>query len=741
MEVSGLVKARIENFSVQFTEGPDEISVGYEYEDGHLTSVHYGDSVYVFTYDKWGNLLTVTMDGSTLVTYDYGTEAYKGLPQTIAYGSSKIYYTYDHLDRVSTVGYTKNNPRYEYSYSADGNLTTVYNKSENLTTKYTENGYQIYRGTPASVTEILYEYNNGEENYSESVLGQSLTYTVETDESFSWLKAADEAGILVYSEKTEYDVFDRLEEKTLNVGSLEVSQSYDYIVKDNTTGNRVSDYTIRYNHGESAQNISFSYTYDGNGNITSVEELCNGTSYRTEYTYDEAGQLKTVFDEKTGAQYGYYYDEYGNIVYEELYYIDSNGKKVLEDWVVYTYEGMELVRSNSYANGVTNYVTSANCMIIQMSESATSIALAWGDGRCLREIRDYNNNWAAGYTYNEQGLRIGKRISGEGIVTKEWEYVWGQNGLAGFTQGENTVVVHYGQDGTPVGFSLNDTVYTYIKNIQGDILRILDTTGNTVVEYSYDPWGVPTVTGDAELAAINPCSYRGYDYDEESGFYYLQSRYYDPENGRFIIADVMLDTATILGFNVFSYCGNNPIMYVDPEGYGRTYVIYYNNSGSGFYEQAMNSPYYNRKSKNVYMISVISKKDFIKAWNSMSGTIDYVYLYLHGGKGVLYFKGENLSFSGNQSFSSLNSKKVNKGVYLFSCKGGAGSEGNNVAWMFAKLTDSKVYACTGSVSYSKISGKYYARKALDLGIIKTFYYQKRYIYWGAIVAKSIPGQW
>lgn len=81
----------------------------------------------------------------------------------------------------------------------------------------------------------------------------------------------------------------------------------------------------------------------------------------------------------------------------------------------------------------------------------------------------------------------------------------------------------------------------------------------------------------------------------------------------------------------------------------------------------------------------------------------------------------------------MNSKKVKKGVYLLSCKGGAGNEGNNVAWMFAKLTSSKVYACTGSVSYSKIFGKYYARKAWDWGIIKTFYYQKKYIFWGAKV--------
>ena len=71
---------------------------------------------------------------------------------------------------------------------------------------------------------------------------------------------------------------------------------------------------------------------------------------------------------------------------------------------------------------------------------------------------------------------------------------------------------------------------------QGGVLRILDTERNTVVEYTYDPWGAQTVTGDTELAAMNPCSYRGYDYDEESGLYYLQSRYYNPQTGRFLNA-------------------------------------------------------------------------------------------------------------------------------------------------------------------------------------------------------------
>ena len=90
------------------------------------------------------------------------------------------------------------------------------------------------------------------------------------------------------------------------------------------------------------------------------------------------------------------------------------------------------------------------------------------------------------------------------------------------------------------------------------------------VQYTYDPWGVPTVTGSQTIAAINPCSYRGYYYDQETGYYYLQSRYYDPEIGRFINVDdaSYIDLSmSILGYNLFSYCENSPVTDSDPSGY------------------------------------------------------------------------------------------------------------------------------------------------------------------------------
>ena len=112
--------------------------------------------------------------------------------------------------------------------------------------------------------------------------------------------------------------------------------------------------------------------------------------------------------------------------------------------------------------------------------------------------------------------------------------------------------------------------YFYVRNAQGDIIKIVDVSGNAVVEYAYDAWGklVSTVGSMAEtLGADNPFRYRGYYYDTETGLYYLNQRFYNPEWGRFINADSYGGSiGGLLGHNVFAYCGNNPVMMSDPSG-------------------------------------------------------------------------------------------------------------------------------------------------------------------------------
>ena len=254
----------------------------------------------------------------------------------------------------------------------------------------------------------------------------------------------------------------------------------------------------------------------------------------------------------------------------------------------------------------------------------------------------------------------------------------------------------------------------------------------------YDAWGACTVASDTSvcsIAAINPFRYRGYYYDAEIGMYYLQSRYYNPVVGRFINADEFVRLDFSLGLGLFLYCENSPVIYKDPTGYKKIVAIYYNYPGTDFKEQAYNS--HNFKAKDADLIPVVSIKDFKSAWSSVSRNVEYLFLFLHGGTGRLYFKNETMTLD---QIRKLPKRKVRRWVYLYSCYGGAGDESNNVAWAIAKLTDSKVSAFTKKVSYSRVFGRYIARVGRSMGCKKTFYYQRKYIWWGAIVAKSYIGE-
>lgn len=103
-----------------------------------------------------------------------------------------------------------------------------------------------------------------------------------------------------------------------------------------------------------------------------------------------------------------------------------------------------------------------------------------------------------------------------------------------------------------------DTYY-YVLNLQGDVVKLIQENGDVAAQYTYDAWG--NVSSSGKLAEINPLRYRGYYYDNETGFYYLQSRYYDPANRRFINADIYAstDSSDAVACNMFAYCGNNPV--------------------------------------------------------------------------------------------------------------------------------------------------------------------------------------
>ena len=126
----------------------------------------------------------------------------------------------------------------------------------------------------------------------------------------------------------------------------------------------------------------------------------------------------------------------------------------------------------------------------------------------------------------------------------------------------------YDNNSDAFGFIYNSTEYYYIKNAQNDVTAIADSNGNVLARYYYDAWGkVLEITGNTEIAGLNPIRYRSYYYDAETGWYYLNTRYYSADMCRFINADGYVQTGQgVLDKNMFAYCLNNPINKKDVNG-------------------------------------------------------------------------------------------------------------------------------------------------------------------------------
>ena len=166
--------------------------------------------------------------------------------------------------------------------------------------------------------------------------------------------------------------------------------------------------------------------------------------------------------------------------------------------------------------------------------------------------------------YNENGLRVQKTVNG--VVTK---YTLHGKNIVHMTQGSNELHFFYDAQNKPAVVVYNGTPYSYVKNLQGDIVALLDSTGTVVVSYVYDAWGRPiSKTGSmaATLGTVQPFRYRGYVYDEETGLYYLRSRYFNPVMCKFINADMVLGMRGMLSHNLYCYCKNRPCQFYDPDG-------------------------------------------------------------------------------------------------------------------------------------------------------------------------------
>ena len=181
-------------------------------------------------------------------------------------------------------------------------------------------------------------------------------------------------------------------------------------------------------------------------------------------------------------------------------------------------------------------------------------------------LRPRRDTPARAYTEcNADGIRTRKSVNGgtTRYVVNGTQVLFQQTGIS------EPIYFEYDANGHPYSMTYSNTKSFYLCNQYGDVLALLNESGDKIAEYTYGPYGqILSVTGSHAytLGAINPFRYRGYYYDDETGLYYLNSRYYDPEVGRFINADGQISTGDISGTNLFAYCGNNPVNMSDSDG-------------------------------------------------------------------------------------------------------------------------------------------------------------------------------
>ena len=455
-------------------------------------------------------------------------------------------------------------PRYEYDYNAKGQVARVRDNLLNRTTqseydlanrpvrvKTAEVGQHVYTGQVAydnvygNLSEFAEKVGENRQEY-----GTKFGYD---DENRPTLLTYSVGATTIGQSTTTIDKLNRTTFSAVKLGSKTFTSEYHFAAGGYGTGsvtNLVSSIT--------QPGCNCGYGYDDNGNIASA--TLNGKW--TGYTYDELGQLIQVNDHsdtrsgENGTTWTYSYDLGGNILKKERFaYADTTTPL---ETVTYTYGDANWRDKLTAVNGSTiRYDAIGNPL------NDGTWTYTWQNGRQLQKMQ--KSGVTAEFVYNADGLRVQKTVNG--VATK---YTLHGKNVVHMTSGTDELHFFYDAQNRPAVVVYNGTAYAYVKSLQGDIVAILDENGNTVVSYGYDAWGAPLwCTGElAEtLGKVQPFRYRGYVFDEETGLYYLRSRYYNPQWGRFANADALIGAGKLLSHNLFAYCSNCSVCYTDASGF------------------------------------------------------------------------------------------------------------------------------------------------------------------------------
>ena len=565
-----------------------EAAVRYVYDsEGYLQKIETDGTDYTFGYDHHGNVLTVKAGNYTLATNTYGP--FDGALQTSTTGNGlKTTYEYDRLGRLA--GVKENGAQlYSLTYNGDGQAARLVDNASGETTEYEYDAagrlIRAYRadanGAPLLQAENLYDTYGRAKSSTYVLPGKTMTYvsTYKTASSLLNTFALPGGETVSYT----YDSFDRLSHSTLPTSMVDYGYESDSTTKE--TSNRVSSYLFwaRFpESGMSSYQYTIGYTYDANGNITEIKK--NGTPQVT-YEYDSFGQLVREYNHETQLATVFVYDKSGNVTDRYTFTGFTAEVPISHLMACYPYGCIDEASYTYGSSGWGDLLTNYNGTSITYDASGNPknwkgmLFVDWRGNRLTNLYFDTPDAEGIFFEYNADGIRTQKMYAdraGEVPVYTDVYTVDGSKILSEQRTDEETgnvirtIYYVYDANGLPVGMKYNGVQYWYHKNMQGDVLGIMNANGVEVVSYAYDAWGkVLSVSGSlsSTVGAVNPFRYRGYYYDTETGWYYLNARYYDPKVGRFLSPDTILGAnGGLQGYNLFAYCNNNPVMFVDPSG-------------------------------------------------------------------------------------------------------------------------------------------------------------------------------
>ena len=487
----------------------------------------------------------------------------------------KVGHNYDSLDRETSRVYNNGNSdvaKYYWTYNADGNLA-----------RYSENGNRVLTYLYDDIGRLLQVSGNDgsyvKTSYDKLDKSTDLHYKFNGQRRDVYFHYSDKDNLpldvkfgtgTAYAVTNLYDGLTRVYEKdyTLvgNTSNSKLKAEYSYVDWSGDKSDRTTGTVRGINYTFAANGLSTHdrwYTYDNVGNILTECSWISSSSkpVQESYTYDAKNQLVRHDSATLKATYTYAYDAGGNITEKRTYAYttgDLTGKTAAKT-VKYDYG------NSAWGDELTSY--NGESIVYDKIGNPTSYR-GWGMTWQGRQLTKAVKDKTVTFTYDSEGIRTSKSDG-----TNTTKYLLNGTQILAQKTGSTTLSFFYDQQGNRVGMAdSGNHFYYYIYNVQGDVIALADaSTGKLAVTYTYDAWGKLVKLEDSTANSVgtqNPFRYRGYYYDTETSLYYLQTRYYDPEVGRFINADAFTSTdiSGALSANMFAYCENRPTIGSDPTG-------------------------------------------------------------------------------------------------------------------------------------------------------------------------------